>query len=404
MINRSPQVVFDFTLLSRHVANPDTGSPRNEGLPPAQHSHAPPETDPSASFRGDLTEQQPSIDTYSGDRVIAGKVEARTSSAADHAAVASRLRSFAECSSDAIIMADLREGAIHYLSPAAQRIWGNRPPLTTIADWEASIHLDDLTFARDRREMVRQGHRQRFQYRILGSNGDIARHVRETSFPMPSHDGAGVWMGGIVEDISPEISVYLVSTSKTANAAVADGLRNVCQRVTTFSSEKELMNVAEVLHPGCVVIDASDAAPSPETLLRLLSLRPAEMQVIIVGQPGTKPGDVIDALKAGASDYLIQPFTSDQLANAIDRAGQALALPQFPKAKDSDTSRERLTSLPSREREVFLGLVAGGTNKSIARTLNLSPRTVEVHRAHLMQRLNLRNLTELLHFAHLAGV
>jgi FixJ family two-component response regulator len=221
---------------------------------------------------------------------------------------------------------------------------------------------------------------------------------------MPSPDGAGECIGGIIEDISPEIAIYLVKAPGAGDTAVTDGLRRMACRVTTFSTHKELMNVAEVLHPGCVVIDVSSAPPAPETLLRLLGLRPAELQVIVVGACGTQPSDVIDALKAGAADYLVPPFSRDKLADAVNKASQALAFSLPPMTESGAAFRQRLASLPSREREVFLALVGGGTTKCIARKLQLSPRTVEVHRAHLMQRLNLRTLTELLHFAHTAGI
>lgn len=391
MTIRSPQVFFDFTQLSERpwqTSGCDEDFPA-PGIFDPPDRRAEPERGIPEAVSAFFTDGPPGQDEPPF---------------AEQAHIASRFRSFAEHSSDAILMADLSAGTIDYLSPAAQRLWSDRPPIATIADWEASIHPDDLDFARDRRELVRQGLHQRFQYRIVGSHGRIARHVRETSFPMPSHDGAGECIGGIVEDISPEIPIYLVKPPGAGHTAVTDGLRSIACRVTTFSSYKELMNVAEVLHPGCVVIDVSKTAPTPEALLRLLSLRPVELQIILVGAQGTQSCDVIDALKAGAADYLIHPFTQDNLANAVDKASQALALSIPPKTDSGDASRKRLTSLPSREREVFLGLVGGGTNKSIARKLQLSPRTVEVHRAHLMQRLNLRNLTELLHFAHEAGI
>ena len=316
----------------------------------------------------------------------------------------SRFQCFAEHSSDAILMADLRAGTIDYLSPAAKRIWAHRSPIKTIADWEASIHPDDLSLARNRRELVRQGLTQRFRYRIIGTDGRIARYVRETSFSMPSHDGSGECIGGIVEDLSPEISIYLIAPDRTGDPVVTDGLRNLGFRVTTFSNEQELMKVAEVLNPGCVVMDLSNAAHPPEILLKVLGMRPAEFQIILVGGQNTELSDVIDALKAGAADYLVPPFTPEDLANAVHKASQTLQFDPLLKTEIGDISRERLALLPSREREVFLALVDGGTNKTIARQLQLSPRTIEVHRAHLMQRLNVRTLTELIHFAHAAGI
>lgn len=315
-----------------------------------------------------------------------------------------RFKCFAENSSNAILITDISTGNIDYISPAAMRIWVNQSPIKTVNDWETSIHPDDRVFAIERRALVKQGFHQKFRYRLIDSGGRIARHVRETSFPMTSLGGEIDCIGAIIESISPEMPIYLVQSMGAKNSSIVDALRDTAYRVTTFSSYNELMNVAEVLHPGCVIIDLHYARTTPASLLQLLGLRPAELQIILAGPEGTQSADVIDALRAGAADYLIYPITSESLVGALQKAGHSLPDDLTVKEDAGEVLRERLTSLPIREREVFLGLVGGGTNKSIARKLELSPRTVEVHRAHLMQRLNVRTLTELLHFAHDAGI
>lgn len=354
-----------------------------------------------------LPEPTPSLANASsaGGMVVVENLDERRPSREREDRADARFKCFAEHSSNAILIIDLRTGKIDYVSPAAERIWGDRTPLEKIADWEASIHPDDRPFAVESRALVRQGLYQRFQYRIVDRDEHVTRHVRETSFPMLSNDGAVECIGGIVEDISPDMPIYLVQAPDGANSSVIDGLRNTSHRVTTFSSYRNLANIAEFLNSGCVIIDLLNATPAPGALMRLLSLRPAELQIILVGPPETQPNDIIDALKGGATDYLIHPVTNENLLTAVHKASQALTANLAPpRASSSDALHQRLASLSSRESEVFLGLVGGGTNKSIARKLKLSPRTVEVHRAHLMQRLNVRTLTELLHFAHDAGI
>ena len=108
-------------------------------------------------------------------------------------------------------------------------------------------------------------------------------------------------------------------------------------------------------------------------------------------------------MKAGAADFVEMPCEPEALLAAV-----ASALADIKEAAADDRSaalaRERLAGLSAREREVLDGLLAGGTNKTIAKDLGISPRTVEVHRAHLMERLGARTLPEAVLVAAAAGV
>jgi two-component system response regulator FixJ len=124
-----------------------------------------------------------------------------------------------------------------------------------------------------------------------------------------------------------------------------------------------------------------------------LNERGVTMPVIVL----TGHGDVTIAVKAmrnGAFDFLEKPFEADQLLSAIEngfeRANEANS------ATRTDAARTQLASLSAREREVLEGLAAGYPNKTIAYDLGISPRTVEVHRANLMQKLGARSLSEAL--------
>jgi two-component system, LuxR family, response regulator FixJ len=102
----------------------------------------------------------------------------------------------------------------------------------------------------------------------------------------------------------------------------------------------------------------------------------------------------VQALKAGAADFLEKPFDDDQLLSAVQRA---IAASQ--RARDEATAvadiAARLATLTPREREVLDRLVAGQPNKTIAYDLGSSPRTVEVHRARVMEKMHARSLAEL---------
>jgi two-component system, LuxR family, response regulator FixJ len=110
----------------------------------------------------------------------------------------------------------------------------------------------------------------------------------------------------------------------------------------------------------------------------------------------TGHGDVsmaVAAMKAGATDFLEKPFEADALLAAV---GAALNPSRTDTKSDvTEVSRQRLQKLTSREYEVFEHLVAGKSNKEIAAQLGISPRTVEFHRAHIMQKMAVKGLPEL---------
>ena len=328
---------------------------------------------------------------------------------------------FAQFGNSAVVEADPSDGHITYLSPAAQQLlavgtgavasgadgaadWVGQQPCGQVARrWEINVHPADLPLTARCRVEAGDGHFQPFEYRIVDSQGRVARHIRETSFPIPARSSAIKRVGGLLQDVSPEVMIYLVQPLAARDISLVVHLGSEGARVTTFETQEELLRVAEVLNPGCVILDIRHIALGLPDMLQLLRLRPEDFQVILVGCAQTPPGDIIAALRAGAADYLVEPHAAMALPGAVHAAAQHLT-PASPLQQAPGQLRPRLEALSRREREVLNGLVNGGTNKSIARALAISPRTVETHRANLMQRLNCRSLTELLHVAHEAGL
>lgn len=114
----------------------------------------------------------------------------------------------------------------------------------------------------------------------------------------------------------------------------------------------------------------------------------------------TAQGDVpmaVAAMKAGAIDFIEKPFEDQVLVNAIKRAADRLDKPEA--VDDAATLRARLDHLSERERQVLSAVVAGMPNKTIAYDLNISPRTVEVHRANVMAKMQARSLPDLVRMA-----
>jgi FixJ family two-component response regulator len=108
-------------------------------------------------------------------------------------------------------------------------------------------------------------------------------------------------------------------------------------------------------------------------------------------------------MKAGAVDFLDSPHRPEQLLEAVASA-QASIDEVAERDQAAELVRARIAALSVREREVLDGLLSGGTNKTIARELGLSPRTVEAHRARIMERLGAGNLPELVQIAMVAGL
>ncbi len=134
-----------------------------------------------------------------------------------------------------------------------------------------------------------------------------------------------------------------------------------------------------------------------------MKARRAGLPVIVVGDARGDIAVGVQAMKAGAVDFLDVPYRPEQLLDALASA-QAGIRETADRNEAVELAKARIAALPTREREVLDGLLAGGTNKTIARDLGLSPRTVEAHRARIMERLGAQSLPELVQITVMAGL
>jgi PAS domain S-box-containing protein len=316
-------------------------------------------------------------------------------------------RSFAEHSNNLIWIGDLESGTIIFRSAAYEKIWGvpRSGAPTKLADWMHNVHPEDRQQVEHSLSTVRAGEVAQFEYRIVRPTDGTIRWLRETSFPILDENGAVARIGGITEDLTLEDvrQVYIVTTNAAEGRRLARVARALGYRVRIFDSAFAFLALAPVLAPGCVLVDIRTAREEGLSVPRELKARSVTLPSVALDTPGADVADAVRAMKAGVTDYMTiaddETFRS-QLANVTR---ECHALLTSTRGRD-ETQGARVAKLTLREREVLFGLVDGGTNKSIARQLGISPRTVEVHRAQVMNRLNASSLTKLLQIALLAGV
>jgi two-component system response regulator FixJ len=196
--------------------------------------------------------------------------------------------------------------------------------------------------------------------------------------------------------------IYVVDDDEAIRRSLSFLLKTSGHAVRCFAGGIDFLKEAAGLEPGCVLLDVRMPDIDGLEVQRELRARGVMLPVIIM----TGHGDVgmaVAAMKVGATDFIEKPFEKAALLEAIDAACAQVAASKNAGARGVE-ARARLNILTDREREVLSGLVDGLPNKSIAYDLGISPRTVEIHRANLMQKLDVRSLSEALRIAFQAGL
>jgi len=195
----------------------------------------------------------------------------------------------------------------------------------------------------------------------------------------------------------PEPTVYIVDDEPAIRDSLAMLLRSVGLASRTFPSAPAFLEGFDAGAPGCLVADVRMPGMSGLELQEALRARQAALPVIII----TGHGDIamaVRAMKAGAADFIEKPFNEQVLLDAVHRA-----LAQQPGEPPPSAVRAeiegRVATLTPREREVMLLVADGRPNKVVATRLGLSTRTVEVHRAKAMEKMQARSLAELVRMA-----
>jgi two-component system, LuxR family, response regulator FixJ len=196
--------------------------------------------------------------------------------------------------------------------------------------------------------------------------------------------------------------IHLVDDEEALRRSASFLLRTSGYAVTTWESGVPFLKEARHAEPGCVLLDVRMPDMDGLEVQKAMAERGIAMPIIIL----TGHADVamaVTAMKAGAIDFLEKPFEKSALIAAIETAFHQIEGRDQAQER-ADGARLRIAALTPREQEVLAGLANGLPNKSIAYDLEISPRTVEVHRANLMTKLGVGSLSDALRLAFAAGV
>lgn len=197
-------------------------------------------------------------------------------------------------------------------------------------------------------------------------------------------------------------TVHLVDDDPAVRRAVSFVLKTSGFEVAQHVSGVEFLKVVRHADPGCILLDIRMPDMDGLEVQRELNARGVTMPVVML----TGHGDVsaaVQAMKEGAVDFLEKPSDKDVLLRAIRNAFARLEHASEAATAEAE-AQLRIAALTPREREVLDGLAHGLPNKTIAYDLDISPRTVEVHRANVMTKLGVHSFPDALRIAFAAGL
>ena len=196
--------------------------------------------------------------------------------------------------------------------------------------------------------------------------------------------------------------VYVIDDDEAMRDSLNFLLDSADFDVTLFETAVRFLDVLPKLGFGCVVSDVRMPGLDGIELLKRMKSGHSTFPIVIM----TGHGDIplaVEALKLGAVDFLEKPFEDDRLIGMIEAAIRQAE----PVAKSEALTQDiaaRIATLSPRERQVMDGLIAGLSNKLIARDYDISPRTIEVYRANVMTKMQANSLSELVRLAMRAGL
>ena len=196
-------------------------------------------------------------------------------------------------------------------------------------------------------------------------------------------------------------TVFIVDDDQSVRTALARLMRSASLHAETFASAKEFLQREHPDGPGCMVLDLSMPGSTGLELQQDMAAADIDLPIVFLTGHGSVPSSV-KALKSGAVDFLEKPVDDDRLLSAIKHAVEQSVRTRRDRARLSEI-RGRVARLTRRELQVFRLVVQGKLNKQVAGELGMSEKTVKVHRARVMQKMEADSLAELVLLAKQAG-
>jgi FixJ family two-component response regulator len=189
-------------------------------------------------------------------------------------------------------------------------------------------------------------------------------------------------------------TVFIIDDDRSMRQAVQDLVESIGLRAESFATGGEFMARGRTTSPSCLVLDVRLPQMSGLDFQNRLAERGIQIPIIFITAHGDVPMSV-KALKAGAVEFLTKPFRDQELLDAIQQALQRDRAAREQQAEILDV-HERYQTLTPREREVMTLVVSGLLNKQIASELGASEATIKIHRANMMQKMQVGSLIELI--------
>ena len=196
--------------------------------------------------------------------------------------------------------------------------------------------------------------------------------------------------------------VFIIDDDPLYRASAERLIRSVGFNVQGFDSARDFLSSRRSDVPSCLILDVRLPGLSGLDLQRQLAEAGVHIPIIFVTGHGDIPMSV-QAMKAGAVEFLTKPFRDQVLLDAIRQAIGRDQLARRQHARNLDF-RRRYESLGPREREVFKCVVSGMLNKQIADELGATERTIKFHRSHIMQKMQVKSVAELVRIAEALGI
>jgi FixJ family two-component response regulator len=206
----------------------------------------------------------------------------------------------------------------------------------------------------------------------------------------------------LVPSESGRALVYLVDDDASVRRALTRLLHGAGYDVASFATAEEFLTAEHPVRPSCLVADLCMPGMDGLELQALLRAQGLELPIVFIsGDADLKSG--VEAMKGGAVDFLEKPISAGVLFESLEQA-----IASWRARRDETGQRslleDRVTRLTPREKEVFALVVSGLPNKQVGATLGAAEKTIKVHRARVMEKMEADSLADLVRMAERLGV